>query len=260
MDNMITAVFGALRTTTTVPRHQWDYGQFLRFAGTIDLPSVYEVHFAAEGQQEAARILTDGSPVPIPDGLFITGLDIRAWVYVHTAAEDGETVYLAKIPVIPRAKPEDYEPTPAKVGIVEQAIEMLNREIDDIENAHQNALDAQAAQRAAETARDAAWESATRAASSAETAAQDAAEGAQNAIRKAMDAISTCERNAADSASSASANAQNAAQSASGAATSQTAAEAAQDRAEQAADDAETHSIGMQLQGTKLILTSPREE
>ena len=226
MDNIITAVFGALRVTRTVPRHQWDYGQFLRFAGTIDLPNVYEVHFAAEGQQEAARILTDGSPVRIPDELFTTGADIRAWVYVHTEAEDGETVYLAKIPVIPRAKPEDYEPTPAQVGIVAQAIELLNQEIDDIENAHQNALDAQAAQRAAETARDAAGESAT-----------NASQSAGNALRDA----------------------QSAAQSASGALTSQIAAETARDRAEQAADDAEHHSIGMWLDGTKLVLTSPRE-
>lgn len=226
MDNLITAVFGALRTTTTVPRHQWDYGQLLRFAGTIDLPNVYEVHFANEGQPEAARILSDGSPVAIPDKLFQTGADILAWVYVHTEAEDGETVYRARIPVIARAKPEDYEPTPTEVGIVEQAIELLNQEIADIENAHQNALDAQAAQRAAETARDAARDSATTASQSATNAARDA---------------------------------QSAAQSASEAASSRTAAEAARTRAETAADVAEHHSIGMWLEETTLILTSPRE-
>ena len=134
MDNLITAVFGALRTTTTVPRHQWDYGQLLRFAGTIDLPNVYEVHFANEGQPEAARILSDGSPVAIPDELFQTGADILAWVYVHTEAEDGETVYRARIPVIARAKPEDYEPTPTEIGIVEQAIEALNHAVDNVDN------------------------------------------------------------------------------------------------------------------------------
>ena len=226
MDNLITAVFGALRTTITVPRHQWDYGQLLRFAGTIDLPNVYEVHFANDGQPEAARILSDGSPVAIPDELFQTGADILAWVYVHTEADDGETVYRARIPVIARAKPADYEPTPTEVGIEEQSNALLNQEIADIENAHQNALDAQAAQRAAKTARDAAADSATNASQSAENAARDA---------------------------------RSAAQSASEAASSRAAAETAQSRAETAANDAEHHSIGMWLEETTLILTSPRE-
>lgn len=226
MDNMITAVFGALRVTRTVPRHQWDTGQKLRFAGTLRLPNVYEVHLANKGEAEAARILSDGSPVDIPDELFQSGKDILAWVYVQDSAEEGQTEYMAVIPVLPKAKPEDYTPTPRETGIVEQAIELLNQEIDDIENAHQNALDAQAAQRAAETARDAAGESEANASQSATDAARDAS-------------------SAADSARNAGA--------------AQIAAEAARDRAEQAADDAETHSIGMRLQGTTLVLTSPRE-
>lgn len=226
MDNIITAVFGALRVTATAPRHQWDYGQFLRFAGTINLPRVYEVHFANDGQAEAARILSVGNLVAIPDELFQTGKDILVWVYVHNAADDGTTVYLVKIPIIPRAKPEDYEPTPVEVGIVEQAIELLNQEIDDIENAHQNALNAQAAQRGAETARDVAEDSAIRS--------------------------STSETNAATSAQSASGSAQEAT-------TARTAAESARDRAETAANVAERHSIGMELVGTTLVLTSPRE-
>lgn len=219
MDNMITAVFGALRVTRTVPRHQWDTGQKLRFAGTLRLPNVYEVHLANEGEAEAARILTDGSPVDIPDELFQSGKDILAWVYVQDSAGEGQTEYMAVIPVLPKAKPEDYTPTPRETGIVEQAIDLLNQEIDDIENAHQNALDAQAAQRAA-------GDSEASASRSAEDAARDAGSAADSA------------RNAG---------------------TAQTAAEAAMNRAEQAATDAETHSIGMRLSGTTLVLTSPKE-
>lgn len=226
MDNIITATFGAMRETRTPPRHQYDYGQILQIRGVTRLPDTYEVHFGNEGSAVAMRVLSDGGQAAIPDALLTTGKDVLAWIFVHTEATDGETVYRVRIPVIPRPRPEDYEPTPAQVGIVEQAIEMLNREIDDIENAHQNALDAQAAQRAAETARDAAGESATNASQSA--------------------------GNAANAAASASSSAQSAA-------ASQTAAETAQGRAEQAADDAEHHSIGMWLDGTKLILTSPRE-
>lgn len=127
MDNLITAVFGASHSTKTAPRHQWDYGQLLQFAGSIRLPSEFEVHFANKGTSEAARVLSDGGPVAIPNELLATGADVLAWVYIHTAADDGETVYTATIPVIPRAKPEDYEPTPVEAGLIEQAIEALNR-------------------------------------------------------------------------------------------------------------------------------------
>lgn len=134
MDNMITAVFGALRVTRTIPRHQWNVGQKLRFAGTLRLPNVYEVHLANEGEAEAARFLTDGSPVDIPDELFQSGKDILAWVYVQDSAEEGQTEYMAVIPVLPKAKPEDYTPTPREVGIVEQAIEALNNAVDNVDN------------------------------------------------------------------------------------------------------------------------------
>lgn len=136
MDNVITAVFGAMRTAKTAPRHQYDYGQYLKFSGLPAMPDAYEVHFANVGDTDALRVLSDGTPVAIPDELLTTGRDIEAWVYVHTAAEDGETVYTAHIPVIKRARPVDYEPTPEKAGLVEQAIEALNRKIDVLDNAN----------------------------------------------------------------------------------------------------------------------------
>jgi len=136
MDNVITAVFGAMRTAKTAPRHQYDYGQYLKFSGLPAMPDAYEVHFANAGDTDALRVLSDGTPVAIPDEMLTTGRDIEAWVYVHTAAEDGETVYTAHIPVIKRARPVDYEPTPEEAGLVEQAIEALNRKIDVLDNAN----------------------------------------------------------------------------------------------------------------------------
>lgn len=126
--NIIPAVFGAQRTITLAPRYRYDYGQLLKITGAR-LPDVYEVHFANEGQTEAMRVLNDGEYVPVPDELFTTGKDILAWIYVHMDEDDGETVYKMRVPVNDRARPEDYQPTPVEIGIVEQAIAALNRSI-----------------------------------------------------------------------------------------------------------------------------------
>ena len=133
-ENIIVAAFGARRETQTAPRHQWDCGQIIRFEGIRGLPKYYEVHIANSGDTVAARMLSNDDGVPIPDRYFETGRYVVAWVYVRNEATDGTTRYTAHIPVIPRAKPEDYEPTPEQAGIVEQAIEALNNAVDNIDN------------------------------------------------------------------------------------------------------------------------------
>ena len=230
MNNVITAVFGGRRDIVLPARYRYDYGQVLRIAGISGLPDVYEVHFGNSGTETAYRALVSGSQVTIPDELFETGLDVWFWVYVHESAADGTTVYRARIPVNARPKPEDYEPTPAQTGIIEDAIELLNREIADIENAHNNAVAAQTAQAAAETAQ-----------SAAETA-QSAAETAQTAAESARDL-------AEGYSSNADAKASQAAQSASDAAAAKTAAEAA-------ATLAEEHNMGVSLSGNTLVFAS----
>lgn len=223
MNNVITAVFGGRRDIVLPARYRYDYGQVLRIAGISGLPDVYEVHFGNSGTETAYRALVSGSQVDIPDELFETGLDVWFWVYVHESATDGTTVYRARIPVNARPKPEDYEPTPAQTGIIEDAIELLNREIADIENAHNNAVAAQEAQAAAETA-------------------QSAAEIAQTAAESAKDL-------AEGYSSNADAKASQAAQSASDATAAKTAAEAA-------AALAEEHNMGVRLNGNTLVFAS----
>lgn len=223
MNNVITAVFGGRRDIVLPARYRYDYGQVLRIAGISGLPDVYEVHFGNSGTETAYRALVSGSQVDIPDELFETGLDVWFWVYVHEEATDGTTVYRARIPVNARPKPEDYEPTPAQTGIIEDAIELLNREIADIENAHNNAVAAQEAQAAAETA-------------------QSAAEIAQTAAESAKDL-------AEGYSSNADAKASQAAQSASDATAAKTAAEAA-------AALAEEHNMGVRLNGNTLVFAS----
>lgn len=223
MTNVITAVFGGRRDIVLPARYRYDYGQVLRIAGISGLPDVYEVHFGNSGTEKAYRALASGSQVAIPDELFETGLDVWFWVYVHESATDGTTVYRARIPINARPRPEDYEPTPAQTGIIEDAIELLNREIADIENAHNNAVAAQEAQAAAETA-------------------QSAAEIAQTAAESARDL-------AEGYSSNADAKASQAAQSASDADGAKTAAEAA-------AALAEEHNMGVSLSGNTLVFAS----
>lgn len=223
MNNVITAVFGGRRDIVLPARYRYDYGQVLRIAGISGLPDVYEVHFGNSGTETAYRALVSGSQVDIPDELFETGLDVWFWVYVHESATDGTTVYRARIPVNARPKPEDYEPTPTETGIIEDAIELLNREIADIENAHNNAVAAQEAQAAAETA-------------------QSAAETAKTAAESARDL-------AEGYSSNADAKASQAAESASDAAAAKTAAEAA-------AALAEEHNMGVKLNGNTLVFAS----
>ena len=223
MNNVITAVFGGRRDIVLPARYRYDYGQVLRIAGISGLPDVYEVHFGNSGTETAYRALVSGSQVDIPDELFETGLDVWFWVYVHEEATDGTTVYRARIPVNARPKPADYEPTPAQTGIIEDAIELLNREIADIENAHNNAFAAQEAQAAAETA-------------------QSAAETARNSAESARDLAEGYSSNTDVKASQA-------AQSASDAAAAKTAAEAA-------AALAEEHNMGVRLNGNTLVFAS----
>ena len=174
MDNIITAVFGAARDTRTQPRYRYNRGQRLQIAGLAGLPDVYEVHIANVGDAEAARVIYSGEPVPIDNKYFETGRDIQAWVYVSNAATDGTTKRTAVIPIINRPMPVDYEPTPEETGIVEQAIELLNHEIADIEDAAQNAQIAQTAAAAAQADAETASQGATQATASAESATQSA--------------------------------------------------------------------------------------
>lgn len=216
MTNIVKAIFGAMRTAQTRKLHQWDYGQILQFIGP-ELPGTYTVHFANDPVKgEAKTQIGDATGVVIPDEYLTTGATVYAWVYLHTGADDGETVYTAVIPVIPRPRPTEDEPTPEQRGLIDTAIAAINAAVEqtgeDVEAAAQSAEAAQAAQEAAETASGTATGAARQAAQSA-----DGASGSAGAAAASASAAAT-------SAEAAAGNAQSAEESA--------------DRAEQAAADA----------------------
>lgn len=250
--NIITSRFGGALSTRTASKYQYDYGQVLRFAD-IDLPEVYEVHFSTrEFFGDAIKQLGNADGVPIPDELFWsdTARAIYAWVYLHHAEDDGETVYKVTIPLAQRSRPSDVEPTPVQQDVIEQAIAALQsataetaasaaEAAESAGQAADSATDAQTARDAAVGAVEGIGQYATRAetaagqaedaAGRAETAAGSATTAAGAASQAAQKAGEAAERSADNAAGSASA-AERSADDASGYAIA--AAESAEDAAQ----------------------------
>lgn len=215
MSNIIRAVFCGTTTTSASGLYQYDYGQILKFEG-IDLPSTYEVHFCNEGEDETITVLGNADGVEIPDQFLTDGAAVRAWVFLHTGNDDGETEYAVRMPVVERPEPTEEQPTPVQQDIITQAIAALNNAVEETSaSAQQAEQDAQTATTAAASAQ----ESATSAQASA-TSAQEAAVSASGSALSAQASAASAQA----SEEAAQGYAQNAEQSA--------------DRAEQAAQDA----------------------
>lgn len=174
MLNKITAIFDCGAVTACAERlWQYDYGQILVLAG-LDLPEIYEVHFANEGEGETITVLGDKNGVAVPDQFLVTGKNIRAWVFLHAGESDGETEYAIRIPVQKRPQPSDIEPTPVQQDVITQAIAALNHAVtqtgEDVETTAGYVTEASAQADRAETAADDAEASADRAEQAAATA------------------------------------------------------------------------------------------
>lgn len=226
MSNIIRAVFCNTTSTSASGLYQYDYGQILKFEG-IDLPSTYEVHFCNEGEDETITVLGNADGVEIPDQFLTDGAAVRAWVFLHTGNDDGETEYAVRMPVTERPQPSDIQPTPVQQDIITQAIAALNTAVTE------TSASAQAAAQDAQTA---------------STAAENASEDAASAL--------AYRNEAQQSAISANSAALAAASSASAASASEDAAheyaedaEASADRAEQAAASAGYMFISMDENG-----------
>lgn len=207
-NHVIRAEFGQLKSARTRALYQWDYGIQLEFDG-LNLPAVYEVHFANQiFSGEAKTTLGGPDGVLIPDEYLTTGETVYAWIYLHDGAEDGESVYTITIPVTRRPKQTEEEPTPVQQGLIDQAIAALNAAVAqtgaDARDAASSAGAAEAAQSAAKAAERLAAGSAGEAAASAQAAAVSASEAegyadtaaglASEAANSASDAERSAER------------------------------------------------------------------
>lgn len=190
----VRAVFGALRTTTTVPLYKIDEGVILRITGVTDLPEYFQADFATSQNGTATRVIGHDGDVTIPDALLQTGLPIWCWIYVVNETT-GRTVYTVKIPVKIRAVVNGADPTPEQADIITQAINALNQAGD---SAQQSATDAQGYAESAESYKNSALQCvqaasqyathAARDANTASTAATNVAGSEARAKRYAQDA------------------------------------------------------------------------
>ena len=104
---------------------QYDYGQRLVIDG-IQLPSNYEVFFSNSERSDATTSIGDSTGVDIPDWVLESGECIFIWVFLHTGAEDGETVATGVIRVNPRSKTANEPPTPQQLDVISQLMAALN--------------------------------------------------------------------------------------------------------------------------------------
>lgn len=136
--NQVTVYFSPCGGSKTTPLYQWDYGQELVFDG-FDLSSTFEVHFANEFGGDSVTQIASDNVVTIPDMLLTSGANVYAWIFLHTGADDGETVYYIEIPVMERAEPSDDQPTPVEQSAITQAIAALNAGVSAAEESAANA-------------------------------------------------------------------------------------------------------------------------
>lgn len=161
---------------------QWDKGQILR-VDFPDMPTLYEVHFTFRGGTEALIVhVLDGATsndVQIPNVLLQQPYDLIAYVYLVDSEGGGETVKTVNLPLVKRAKPEDYtdEQTPTQAERIDALLAEIHAQ----------------ANYAVETADDAKSkaESAVEIANNADTAAASAVEIANDANEKAESAVET---------------------------------------------------------------------
>lgn len=118
-----------LRVTQTAGLYQYDYGQELNILGT-GITSAIEIHYTNGGNALVTLANPDGDTLvsQIPDELLESSGTITAYIY-YTDETSGQTVYKVIIPVIERAKPEDYTPTEREKTLAEEAIEALEKNL-----------------------------------------------------------------------------------------------------------------------------------
>lgn len=126
-EQIVTAVFrNGSHTTITSGLWQYDYGQILKIEN-VELPEFYEVHFSNTDEIGSAKVqIGDSDGVSIPDEYLVTGLPVFAFVFLHSASDDGETEYKIKIPVQKRPEPISEEPTPEQQSVIAQTIAAAN--------------------------------------------------------------------------------------------------------------------------------------
>lgn len=133
MDKIITVDISKSKFLRANPQWRYNHGQKLKFTG-VELPPYYEVHFSNSVNGTAKRQLGDSTGVLIPFEFFVPGKTIYAWIYIEDE-DSGVTQYQIQIPIHPKARCTDVEPTPEEQELIEETIAALNSAIEHLDEA-----------------------------------------------------------------------------------------------------------------------------
>ena len=125
-------VFSDSRIAETPVLYQYDYGQQLVF-DNITLPAQYEVIFSNGAIEDGKAVIATTNTVTIPDEYLLNGKNIMCWVFLHETETDGETEYVVRIPVRPRSRRSDEEPTPVQLSEIEQTMAALSAGVSHVD-------------------------------------------------------------------------------------------------------------------------------
>ena len=123
MSNEITAYFKG-RTGVVESVYQYDYGKVLVIDG-LDLPAVFEVHFANSGDDTSITVIGQDNRAAIPNSCLEKADVVTAYIYAHEGENDGETEYIAKFNVIRRAMPVDDDVSRKAQSAISKAVALL---------------------------------------------------------------------------------------------------------------------------------------
>ncbi|RGB58599.1 MULTISPECIES: hypothetical protein [Bacillota] len=109
--------------------YQWDYGQIIKING-ID---ANEVHFQKNGKSVVCKVnkIGNGFIVKIPDVLLRDSNMLIAYMY-EVNQDYGKTLKILRIPIIKRARPEDYGGDEEGYSIFKVLSEQIKNKSDDL--------------------------------------------------------------------------------------------------------------------------------
>lgn len=135
MGYIITANLAKGRKVTTEPVFRWNHGMVLKFIG-VTLPDNYRVDFSNTLNGTAkSQMGTAENGVIIPDEYFMPGQTIFAWVVLSPTENSAITEFQVSIPIDPKAKATDEEPSSQQESIIDQAISAMNTTISNANEA-----------------------------------------------------------------------------------------------------------------------------
>ena len=126
MARIVVADFsGAIKVTASDKIYQYDRGDLLQIIG-LELPELYQVHFANDEEGASVPVVATSDLVEIPEAVTQSGDDVLAYIYLTPEIDTAYTDVQARIKVTARALLPDYEYNDDQANALNRAIADLN--------------------------------------------------------------------------------------------------------------------------------------